>query len=200
MPLSTDPQKQQKQLANLQSKPSSQPGNAALAHGGTSRPGIMRCCKCAARDECEHYGADALCKLEQDYAAARREALLTLSHIDPVIDDPAIGLLIWCEVRLLRVARYLDIVGETVQTEEGLDSQPIARRLSNMQNAWQRALKELGVTPAERKKLTDEGQTGPAHELANAIREITRNETAEQEQAVAVNAEFRPDEDGDPDD
>ena len=163
------------QLANLDS------GNS-LKHGVRAADGcLMRCDKCAVRQSCEACEAGGACALEAEYVRDRRAAIRELPFIDETLDGPALSILVWQEVRIIRAARYLAVHGELLPGAESsyLEAQPLDRNLSTLVNSWQRHLQALGLTPPERKRLASTGEAGPAAAIAEAIRKLSREEREE---------------------
>jgi len=183
MPTSGDPRQAARQLAALE------PGTAAIKHGVRGADGtFLKCSRCPVRDSCETFAEDGDCNLERAYVEERRAAIMGLPHIDPIIDGPAVGLVIWSELRLLRASRYLAAKGEVLPgAEEGfLEYQPVAGKLVAILNAWGRQAERLGLTPATRRALESKGEAGPAAAIAAAIRELAREKPDE----VPIDAEF----------
>ena len=176
------------QLANIKR-------DAAVKHGARAADGfVMLCSRCCLRDRCEEACDGAECPHELAYLQDRREAILGLAHIDRVIDGPSVSLLLWTEVRLLRWGRYLAASGEVLPgAPDYLEPQPGERHVSTMLNTWTRLIEKLSLTPATRRALEGRGEAGPAAELARAIRELSK----EQDDAAAVDAEFKAEEAGD---
>ncbi len=171
----------EKQLANLAPE-------SSLKHGVRAADGaLMHCDRCLVRDTCEASESGGECALEREYVRDRRAAILDLPFIDPVLDGPAVSILVWQETRITRAARYLAAKGELLPGgEQGyLEAQPLDRHLSTLVNSWQRNLQNLGLTPPERRRLTATGEAGPAAQLAQAIRELSQREREE-----PIDAEF----------
>lgn len=162
----------QRALANLPDPPT-----AALQHGVLSRVGLLYPCDKCACLECPEKAAGERCRIEARYIAARREELHQVTHITPA-DWPAVDLLIWQEVRIDRARRFLAEAGEFLPgAEKGyVEWQPVAQALPALMNSYNRMLAALGLTPAERRKLEDRGESGAAAGLAAAIREIADRE------------------------
>ena len=164
------------QLANLDS------GNS-LKHGVRAADGcLMRCDRCAVRQSCESMESGGTCGLEAEYVRDRRAAIRELPFIDEVLDGPALSILVWQEVRIIRAARYLAAHGELLPGAESgyLEAQPLDRNLSTLVNSWQRHLQALGLTPPERKRLASTGEAGPAAAIAEAIRKLAKEEREEE--------------------
>lgn len=172
-------------LANLED-----PVTAGLKHGVKAADGnYMACVKCATRAACEAYQAGETCAIERAYVDERRAQLVTLAHVDPVLDGPALSVLLWQEVRILRASRYLAAEGELRPDSEGgvLEWQPLAKDVGKLVAGWLRSLQALSLTPAGRKAMADDGRGGPGAELAAAIRDIARAEA--QKEAATVEGE-----------
>ena len=174
-------------LANLR------PENA-LVHGVRAADGLlMRCDRCPVKGGCEEFGEGALCEPERRYIAERRAQLEALEWVDPVIDGPALSVLVWQEVRITRAARYLAATGELLPgAEHGYaEYVPLADKINTLVNSWQRHLQALGLTPPARRAMEAKGEAGPAAQIAAAIRALSRSEG---EQAEPVDAEFTTEE------
>jgi hypothetical protein len=171
------------QLANLQVE-------ASLKHGVRAADGAyMLCDKCPLRARCEECEPGGECGIERQYVADRRAQLTALEFIDPVIDGPALSVLVWQEVRITRAARYMAASGELLPGAETgyLEAQPLDRNLSTLVNSWWRGLAALGLTPPERRRLSTTGDAGPAAQIAAAIRQIAAERKADPE---PVDADF----------
>ena len=173
----------QTQLANLSS-------DSAIKHGVKIAPGVLMVCrKCCLRNRCPECRADGgECSLEEAYLSERAQALAGLPHLNPVIDGPAIRLLMWAEVRLLRWARYTSAAGETLPgAPDYLEAHPAEKTVVSLFNTWTRLLEKLSLTPATRRALEGRGEAGPAAQIAEAIRALAHQKPSEPE---AVEAEF----------
>jgi hypothetical protein len=149
----------------------------------------MLCDKCPLRTRCEECEAGGECAIERQYVADRRAQLAALEFIDPIIDGPALSVLVWQEVRITRAARYMAASGELLPGAEAgyLEAQPLDRNLSTLVNSWWRGLAALGLTPPERRRLSTTGNAGPAAQIAAAIRQIAGERAPDPE---PVDAEF----------
>jgi hypothetical protein len=170
--------------------------DAALRHGIRAADGaLMLCRRCCLREQCPE-ACEGECPAEARYLGERRESILGLPHIDAVIDGPAVALLVWCELRLLRWARYLAASGETLPGAPAyLEAQPADKHVTAMLNTWTRLLEKLSLTPATRRALEGRGEAGPGAALASAIRELSRTEA---ERKPPVHADFEATDEGVP--
>ena len=193
MSIATDPDARAAQLANIGP-------DSSLKHGVRAADGcLMRCDKCPVRDRCEAMEPGGTCALEAEYVRDRRAAIRELPFIDPILDGPALSILVWQELRIIRAARYLSAFGELLPGAESgyLEAQPLSQKLSTLVNSWQRHLQNMGLTPPERKRLTSTGEAGPAAAIAEAIRKLSREERDE----ACIDADFEAsDEEGGSDD
>jgi len=145
------------------------PGDAHLTHGFARRWAVMSCNACCLRNECASFVAGGRCAEEETYMEQRRSDLLASGRLDPVLDGPALALLLWSEVRLHRAARYLAKAGELLPGAEAgyLEIQPLSKSLLSLLNAWRLLAAELGLTPMQRAKLMATERV--THPLAAAI-------------------------------
>jgi len=172
------------QLANLSS-------DAAVKHGVKMADGVlMTCRKCCLRERCSECREDGgECPMEAGYLSERGQALAGLRHLDPVIDGPAVRMLLWAELRLLRWARYTAASGETLPGAPAyLESHPAERTIGTLFNTWSRLLEKLSITPATRKALEGQGKAGPAAQIAEAIKQIANEKPGDRE--AAIDADF----------
>ena len=180
-----------KALANL-----GDPELAAIKHGFYARPGVLLSCdRCVLREACPRREPGGLCPIERDYVEDRRANLERLEFLDTEgLDAPAITLLIWQEVRLFRAARYLGHAGELLPGAQAgyLEFQPLNKDLGKLISSWQKSLKDLGITPLERRKLEASGEAGPGAEIAKAFAELARREAEEkaEREAATVDGQF----------
>ena len=160
-----------------------------IVHGVFGRDGCyMPCNKCPYQQMCPDLQVGIECPREQEYMAQRVADVGRLEWIDPTIDGPAVMVLIWQEIRIIRAARYLAAVGELVEDVNGYPSySPLAGEITKLTNSWGRHLERLGLTPKERRKLAARGDAGPASRIAAVIRELQQDELADQD---PVDAEF----------
>ena len=166
-------------------------GEAALTHGVKARPGIiMACDRCAVKGTCESVVPGGYCPQELAYLQDRRQAVLSLAHLDAALDRPALEVLLWQEVRILRAARYLAEVGELLPGAESgyAEYQPLAKELPKLVASWRSTLQALGVTPAARRALEDKGEGGPGAVLAGLVAEVRKAEAAEK--AATLEGDF----------
>ncbi len=137
------------------------PREAALKHGFYGAPqAFMACDRCPLKDTCPDCEEGGTCPHEKAYLDQRTTEVLSLPHIDPVVDRPALAILLWQEIRILRAFRYLAAAGEMLPgVQEGYaESCPLAKDLQPILNSWARLSKDLGLTPLERKRLSDSGE------------------------------------------
>lgn len=179
----------ERSLANL----THPPGEAHIVHGFFARPGaLMKCARCPVSATCADCDPDGSCRLEAAYLSERKAALLTIGHLDPVTDGPAIAALLWTEVRLHRAARYMAEKGELDPASEetgNLAYTPVARDSIALMGSWQTQLKTLGVTPSERRRLAGSGEGGLGAALAQALAGLTQRD-ADERKAGAVDGDF----------
>jgi hypothetical protein len=158
------------------------PGQAAVTHGVRMADGVfLYCDRCAVRVAgCEAYQAGGDCALERQYIADRRAEVLAMPHLDAVLDGPAVSVLLWLELRLLRASRALAMTGETRVSKDGktLEYVPLADRLGGLISTWRETLKALNLTPAGRKAMADDGRGGPGADLAAALRDLAAQDRA----------------------
>ncbi len=177
------------QLANLSS-------DAAIKHGIRMADGVlMTCRKCCLRDSCPDCREDGgECPAEESYLAERGQALASLAHLDPIIDGPALRMLLWAELRLLRWARYTSAAGETLPGAPAyLEAHPAEKHVATLFNTWTRLLEKLSLTPATRRALEGQGKGGPAAQIAEAIRAIAAERKGNE---LPIDAEFEATDEG----
>ena len=173
------------------------PEIAHLVHGVQGRPGVLMACdRCAVKGTCGDVEPGGRCRIEAAYLAERRPALLSLGHLDAVLDGPALDILLWTEVRLLRAGRYLAEVGELLPgAAQGFaEYQPLAREVPRLVASWRSTLTALGITPAARRALEAKGESGPAAALAAAFGELARQER--EKAAATIDGEVTDEGDG----
>jgi len=173
------------QLANLSP-------DAAIKHGVKMADGVLMACrKCCLRErcpECRQDGGD--CPMEAAYLSERGQALASVPHLDPAIDGPAVRMLLWAELRLLRWARYTAAAGETLPGAPAyLESHPAEKTIGTLFNTWSRLLAALSITPATRRALEGQGKAGPAAQIAEAIKQIANEKPGDREPAIDADFE-----------
>jgi hypothetical protein len=128
---------------------------------------------------------EGTCSYERAYLRSRRRDVLACGHVDPVLDAPAVSVLLWQELRLQRAARFTAVYGELVEGQP--EYTRLAQDVSKLTATWAGLLKDLGLTPPARAKLK-----GGAGDAAAAFGALLRGiEEAERAKAgPAVDVEF----------
>lgn len=151
----------------------SPPEKAALKHGVFLQTGtVMRCEHCPSVDRCQHAGQGE-CPIEVAYIPERQRRMceaIANDGGDPELIEPLIVSAIWAEVRLERAMRCLAAMGEfhPEAAGEGIAAyQPVALEVPKLQEAVDKRLDALNLTPAARAAL--EGDRGPGQRTINMI-------------------------------
>lgn len=162
MPLSNDPAKRDRQLANLQPRPPAPPlGNVrGLKHGGTARQAtLIRAGSWAER---------ILAELERE-APLRDQAGELPAH-----DRQAVELLASALARLDAVTQWLEVRPALDEKGRPWPAEDVARRLRREAAGY---LDTLGMTPTSRARLgLDLARTSSLAELMAADAELERQE------------------------
>lgn len=151
---------------------------AALRHGAYAQPQVfMRCDRCPVKGHCDDCAAGGTCAQERAYLDQRTGELMGLPHLDPILDRPAVAIFLWQEIRILRAYRYLAAAGEMLPGVEAgyAEACPLAKDLQAILNSWARLAKDLGLTPAERRRLSDSGGD-LADKVARVFAEVAERE------------------------
>lgn len=173
-------------LANL-----AMDGSARIQSGAFMRHGVlMPCAKCMLRD-CPERREGEVCRAEEVWAVERRAQVRALEHVEPV-DWPTVELLVWAELRLQRLARYMAASGEYLPGgPQYVELQPAAEHAPKLINVWRSLAVALGIGPLERKRLSATGEGGPGAVLARVFAEVA--EARAEQAAATVEGDFEAD-------
>lgn len=163
---------------------------AATKHGAYLRS-FFPCSKdkCPVWETCERAGEQERCAIEHEIMGERTEFLRGLEHIDPAIHGPAIRRYAWQILLIERIMRWASVVPPVRMTDRGWDIEPVLKSLQPIMNAAGRMEQELGLTPAELRKLREKPDPGGG--FLAIMREAEAIEARQREAAEgASDAEF----------
>lgn len=177
----------------------SPPEKAAIRHGVWLQPGVvMRCEKCLCMQHCPEAGQGE-CPIEVAYIPERQQRIcqaITEDGGDPDLLAPLIVSAVWAEVRLARAMRALAVLGE-MQPEAAAHGiavyQPVADQVPKLQDALERRLDALNLTPAARAKLEADRQQSAGTRVVGMV--IAQQSTEQERRQKAIEAEFEAEDD-----